>query len=158
MDQPGSDSSPLEEKLKEKENQYLYLYADFENFKKRVQKEKSDLIRFGAENLARNLLSVLDNMERALTHASPENHKALVEGISMVAKQFQGALEQAGVTRVNSLAQAFDPFVHEAVGQMPSEEQPAGTVVQEEQSGYLYHDRLLRPAKVIVSSGPANSS
>jgi len=150
---PQAQTNPiaeLEAQLKEEKNKYLYLYADFDNFKKRAVKERSELIKFGWESVARELLGVLDNLDLALAHVPPGADKNWVDGLRMVAQQFQATLEKQGVTPVR--AQGFDPNLHEAVGQENSD-QPAGTIIKEHSRGYLLHGRLLRPARVVVSSG-----
>jgi molecular chaperone GrpE len=142
----------LEAQLKEKDQKYVYLYAEFENFKKRSIKERSDLMKFGWEHQARELLQVVDNLERALEHMPATTEKTLVDGIHMVLNQFKAILHKQGVERVGSLDQPFDPNLHEAVGQEPSDA-PAGTILKEHQGGYTLHGRLLRPSRVIVSAG-----
>lgn len=143
----------LEAQVKEKEQKYLYLYADFDNFKRRQIKERSDLLKFGWESLARDLLQVVDNLERALEHMPPTTEKTLSDGIHMVLSQFRATLNKQGVQLVETSAKPFDPNLHEAVGQEPSPAHPAGTVVREQLKGYTLHGRLLRPARVIVSGG-----
>ncbi len=147
----------LEAALKEKESRYLYLYADFENFKKRSIKERSELIRYAWEPQARELLQVLDNLERVAAHIPPQTDKNFVAGLEMVIQQFKQVLKSQGVEAVDSLNQPFDPNLHEAVAQEPSV-QPPGTVIQEATKGYTLHGRLLRPARVLVSSGPATGT
>ncbi len=146
----------LEKKLKEADQKYVYLYAEFENFKKRAVKERQDTIKFGWENVANGMLDVLDNLNRALTHARPDGDPSLVAGLKMVSQQFQSTLEKQGVAEINTVDQAFNPELHEGVGQIPSEK-PEGTIAQEAQKGYTLHGRLLRPSRVLISSGkPAN--
>ncbi|MGK5084495.1 nucleotide exchange factor GrpE [Bdellovibrionota bacterium FG-1] len=145
----------LEAQLKEKTDKYLYLYAEFDNFKKRSIKERSDLIKFGWESVARELILVLDNFERALSHIPANTDKNLTEGLKMIASQFRGTLQKQGMQQVQVIGKEFDPELAEAVGQIPSD-QPAGTVVREELPGYTLHGRLLRPANVILSTGQAN--
>lgn len=142
----------LEAQVKEKEQKYLYLYAEFENFKKRSIKERSDLMKFGWESLAHDLLQVIDNLERALAHMPSSADKAITDGIQMVLNQFTAALNRQNVLPIQSVQQSFDPSLHEAVGSEPSE-QPPGTVIKEQLRGYTLHGRLLRPARVIVSQG-----
>ena len=142
----------LEGQVKEKEGKYLYLYADFENFKKRSVKERSDLIKFGWESAARELLQTLDNLERALAHTPAGTDQNLVNGLTMVLEEFKSTLKKQGVTEIQSLNQAFDPHFHEAVGQEPSSA-PAGTIIKEHLRGYTLHGRLLRASRVILSSG-----
>jgi molecular chaperone GrpE len=145
----------LEAQLKEKEQKYVYLYAEFENFKKRVVKERADLMKFGFENAARELLEVVDNLERALAHmpkTGEHSQKTLEQGLHMVLNQFKAVLEKQGVTTIDAKEKDFDPNVHEAVGHEPSD-QPEGKIVREESRGYILHGRLLRPARVVISSG-----
>ena len=147
----------LEAQLKEKESKYVYLYADFENYKKRMTKERSDLIKFGWESVARDLLGVVDNLERALTHAPQGVDKNWMQGIEMVLSQFKSALEKQGVQPVETVGQPFDPNFHEALGQEPSP-LPEGTITQEHGRGYTLHGRLLRPARVVLSAGHSGTA
>lgn len=144
----------LDEKTREaaeRFDQWLRLRAEFENFKKRIQKEKADLIQFGNENLLKALLPVLDNLERAIAHGKDFKECApLLEGVEITYKQFLAVLEKFGVKSVTALGEPFNPDQHEAVSRRESEQEP-NQVVQEVEKGYLFHDRLLRPAKVIVS-------
>jgi len=146
----------LEAQVKEKDAKYLYLYAEFENFKKRALKERQDLMKFGFESAARDLLQVVDNLERALDHVPSGTDQNLVDGLKMVLNQFHAALKKQGIETVESMEKTFDPNVHEAVGQEESQH-PAGTVVKEHTKGYTMHGRLLRPARVIVSGGKGNN-
>jgi molecular chaperone GrpE len=107
----------LEGQVKEKEAKYLYLYADFDNFKKRSIKERSDLIKFGWEPLARELLQTVDNLERALSHIPAGSDSKLVEGLDLILNQFKATLQKNGVQHIESLKKVFDPNLHEAVGQ-----------------------------------------
>jgi molecular chaperone GrpE len=144
----------LEALLKEKESKYLYLYADFENFKKRMVKERSDLLKYGWEGLAHDLIEVLDNLERALSHLPQGTDKNVAGGLGMILSQFRSTLQKQGVQEVSGLNAPFDPNIHEAVAHEPSDK-PAGTIVQEHGKGYTLHGRLLRPARVTVSAGNA---
>jgi molecular chaperone GrpE len=147
-------TSELQTKLKEAEQKYVYLYAEFENFKKRSAKERQDVVKFGWENVASELLGVLDNLNRALQFAKPDTDANLLSGLKMVAQQFATALEKQGVQTIATENQMFNPELHEGVGQLPSEK-PAGTIVQEVQKGYTLHGRLLRASRVLVSTGVA---
>lgn len=138
--------------LKEKESKYVYLYAEFENFKKRSLKERSDLIKFGWESVARELLETADNLERAIAHVPPGTDQNFMNGLAMVLSQFRSSLQKQGVEVIESLKMPFDPNFHEAVGQEPSD-LPEGTITQEHSKGYTLHGRLLRPARVILSKG-----
>ncbi len=148
----------------EKEKQELYdrllrTMADFDNHRKRVSKEKEDLLRYGNEKLCRELLPVIDNFERALEQAenSPHN-KALRDGIEMILKQFMTVLEKFGVKQFPSVGQPFDPNKHEAMVHQESNEHEENSVISEFQKGYVLHDRLLRPALVAVAKKPAEIS
>jgi molecular chaperone GrpE len=151
-EQPEVKLQALEAQVKERDQKYLYLYAEFENYKKRAIKDRSDLLKFGWESTARELLMVVDNLERALAHVMPGTDKNLMAGLEMVMGQFRGALEKGGVTKIESVGKDFDPNLHEAVGQEPSD-RPSGQITREELKGYLIHGRLLRPSKVVISSG-----
>jgi molecular chaperone GrpE len=130
--------------------------ADFENYKKRQQRERDEAIKFGNEKLLKELLPVLDNLLRALSVApSDEGTHSLMNGVKLVAKQFEDSLGKFGVQGFASQGLPFDPAKHEAVGARPDANVPAQHVLEEFQRGYLLQDRLLRPALVIVSSGPA---
>lgn len=143
--------------VKEKEDKYLYLYADFDNFKKRSARERLDLLKFGWEPLARDLLSVLDNLERAMAHVPENIDKNWLKGIDMVQGQLRAALEKQGIQFIVAQENPFDPNFHEAVGQEASK-LPAGTIVREESRGYTLHGRLLRPSRVVISAGQPEKS
>jgi len=143
--------------VKEKEDKYLYLYADFDNFKKRSLRERSDLLKFGWEPLARDLLSVQDNLERAMAHAPENIDKNWLKGIELVQGQLRSTLEKQGIQCIDALQKPFDPNFHEAVGQEVSKS-PAGTILREEIRGYTLHGRLLRPSRVVISAGEPEKS
>jgi len=151
---PATEVEELKAQLKEQQNKYLYLYAEFENYKKRAIKERSELVKFGHESLAREILQVTDNLDRALEHTA--NVDALVSGIKMVNQQLKDTLFKFGVTPVTAVGQKFDPERHEAVGQEKisshSNGQEDGSVLREHQKGYTIHGRLLRPARVVVAT------
>jgi molecular chaperone GrpE len=131
--------------------------ADFENYQKRIQRDLQQERQYSAGLLAQDLLPVLDNLERALAAARQANESGpLVQGVSMVFTQFQDALKRHGITRIVALHETFDPTRHQAVMQQPSADQPPGKVLQVLQEGYMIHDRVLRPATVVVSVAPEN--
>jgi molecular chaperone GrpE len=140
----SAEPSP-QELLEQEKNRYLYLYAEFENYKKRAIKERSDLAKFGYEGFAREMLLVMDNFERALQHT--DNLDALVSGLKMVSGEMGKILERFGISAVKTVGEKFDPNLHEAVGQ---EEGDDGVITKEFLKGYSLHGRLLRPAKVVV--------
>lgn len=132
-------------------DKWIRLQAEFENYKKRIQKEKSDQLKFGNEALLRAVLPVLDNLERAIEHGKGAREAGpLLAGVEITLKQFMNALEQFGVKPILAVGETFDPEKHEAVSQMESDFE-SNRVISEVQKGYLFHERLLRPAKVIVS-------
>lgn len=134
-------------------NKYLMVVADFDNYKKRVAKEKADVVTYGNEELIKELLYVLDNLERALEHSeSAEETGPIVEGIKLVHKQFLSALEKFGVRPIKaSRGERFDPKLHQAIEHIESDEIAPGLIVSEMLKGYMLKDRLLRPSLVIVS-------
>jgi molecular chaperone GrpE len=141
----------------QKRDEYLELAqrtrADFENYQKRIQRDLATERRFAQAPLASDLLAALDNLERATAAAEQAGEKGpLVQGVSMVHTQLLDALRRHGVTRMEALGLPFDPNLHEAVMQQASAEHPPMTVVQVLQPGYLIHERVLRPARVVVST------
>lgn len=132
-------------------SQLLRVAADFENYRKRADRQLEEVRRFGNEKLLRDLLPVMDNLERALQHA-PEKNDPVLEGIRMVAKQFLDVLMSYGVKGFGSRGEPFDPERHEAMGKAPSKEHAPGTVVEEMCKGYFLHDRLLRAAQVTIAT------
>jgi molecular chaperone GrpE len=127
--------------------------ADFENYQKRVQRDQAQERRYAEAPLALDLLPALDNLERATAAAKQAGETGpLVQGVAMVQSQLLDALRRHGITRIDAQGQPFDHNLHEAVMQQPSKDAPPGTVLQVLEHGYLIHDRLLRAAKVIVSS------
>lgn len=161
------ESSPSEiEKLRQdfvakeleaKKNYDLYLrqVAELENFKKRVAREKEEAIRYGNEALVKDLLPVLDNLERAVEHAElGGNGKPLLAGIELVLKGFLEVLEKHGVTQVSAKGEPFNPQKHEAFAQVESTDHEPNTVVEELHKGYFMADRLLRPSLVSVAKLP----
>lgn len=154
---PTQKITELEAQIKEKESKYLYLYADFENFKKRTMKERSDLIKFGWESIARELLQIIDNLELAIQHAPPASDQKWLAGLQLVLSHFKSTLEKQGVQPIETIQKPFDPYLHETVQQEPSE-QPPGTILKEHSRGYTLHGRLLRPSRVTISSGKPSES
>jgi molecular chaperone GrpE len=143
-------------KADENWDKFLRATADFDNYRKRVAREKEELARFTAERVVAALLPALDNLERALDASQKQGDQtALIEGLQQVHSQFRRTLEEFGLKEVAAHAgHPFDPHLHEAVGQATSAEHPEGHVVEQLQRGYKLADRLLRPARVVVSKGP----
>jgi len=131
---------------------YLRSQAEMENMKKRFQKDKQDLIKYGNETLTKQLLPVADNLEKALDHSRDENSiEALREGVDLTLKGLMNVLEKAGVEMVEAVGAPFDPNFHEAVSEQADDRVAPGTVLRELQKGYLLNQRLIRPAMVIVN-------
>ncbi len=153
----------LVEKLKqisEEAKKYFDLYlrsqAEIENLKKRFQKEREEFIKFANESLIRDLLNVIDNLERAILHAEEgeqtgEAFKALKEGVELTLKGLKDILKKAGLEEFESLGKKFDPNYHHAVEQRDDSSVESGMVIEELQKGYKLHGKLIRPALVVVS-------
>ncbi len=136
---------------------HLRAVADLENFRRRTARERDDLRAYAAASVVEELMPVLDNLGFALAAAKAPNAelKSLADGVEMVANQFKSALGNHGLKEVNPAGEAFDPNLHEALSQQPSDEVAEGHVLQVIRVGYTLNGRLLRPASVIVSGGPA---
>ena len=149
-EQPVDEAASARAEAKEYQDKYLRLYADTENYKKRMQREAVESRKFNNEAIIKELLPVLDNLERALSHAG-DSGEGIVDGVKMVRKQLADCLTRFGVTEVNNPGGKFDPNVEQAIAQVESEDHESGTVVDVVQKGYLLNERLLRPAMVTVA-------
>lgn len=148
----------VQEEAAENYDRFLRISADLENYKKRVSREKADLIRYGNEELIKELLPVIDNLERALEHTASEGaQEGIADGVKMTLQQFLGILERFGVTPIAAEGEPFDPTKHEAVMEQTTDNCDPGHVVSELQKGYLLNDRLVRPAKVVVAKAQENA-
>jgi molecular chaperone GrpE len=156
----GADATPadpagenaLRGELDNAEGRYVRLAADFENFKRRKNQELADRGRYSSEEAARTLLPVLDNLRRAVEHAPEAGAEDFfVNGLQLVVREFETALERLGVERIRAMGEPFDPAVHEAIGGEESPDVDRDTVIAELAPGYRLHDRLLRPAVVRVA-------
>ncbi len=144
----------LQTELDQVRDVYLRKLAEFDNFRKRVERERDDLRQAALEDFVRELLPVIDNFDRALQHAGDDSG-AFHQGVEMIAKQLHDTLERKGVTEIDPLGQTFNPEVHEAVQRVEGCDQPPGTVVFVMLKGYARGDRLIRPALVGVAVEPA---
>ncbi len=142
----------LRKEVDDSRDLFLRDRAELENFKKRMQRERADLLRYATDPLLRDFLPIIDNLERALQHAGPGS-EALAEGVRMVLKGFIEALDRHGVKRIDAIGEPFDPTKHEAIAHIGSDIHPASHVTEQHQVGYQLHDRLIRPALVSVSKG-----
>jgi molecular chaperone GrpE len=142
----------------ENHEKYLRALADFDNYKKRAIKERSELIKYQGENLAADLLEVVDNFERALA-AEASDAASIKAGVSMIHKQLLEVLSKHGVRGESSIGKPFDPYFHQAISQAPAADFPDGTVCSELKKAYFLKDKLLRVGQVVVSaSNPDNSA
>jgi len=133
-------------------DKYLRLQAEFENFRKRLQKEKSDFMKYAMENFFKNILPVIDNFELALESAEKASDiQGLSEGVKLIHMQFLDVLQKEGLACFSSLGELFDPQKHEAIMRIESDDHHENTVMEELKKGYYLNDRLLRPAMVAVS-------
>ncbi len=147
----------LEQELAEAKDRTLRVAADLENFRKRALKDREEAHHFGHQNLVKDLLPSVDNLERAVDHARKGGEvsaSGLLEGVELVLRELHSVLSKHGVTPIEALGQPFDPALHEAMAQVPDGSQPPGTVVEVFQRGYQLRNRLLRPARVVVSKRP----
>ena len=152
----------LEAQLQDASERALRSHAELENFRKRAQRELADERRYAVVPLVRDLLPVVDNLQRAIdatatrsiSEGQTDDSASLLSGVQMVLAQFEAILHQHQCVRIDTVGAAFDPNVHEAIGQEPSAEHPAGTVTRAFQAGYKLYDRTIRPAQVFVSTGP----
>jgi len=133
-------------------DRYLRLAAEFENYKKRAQKDQVEYVKYANERLLKDLLPVLDNLQRALEHAQqPGSTNGLVQGVELTCKQYEETLSRFGVRPIPSVGLPFDPAVHQAVAMIEAKEgQTPNTIVAEHEKGYYLYDRVLRPAMVTV--------
>jgi molecular chaperone GrpE len=129
--------------------------ADFENYQKRAQRDQAQALRYAQTPLAFDLLGALDNLDRAVAAAKQVGETGpLVQGVAMVQSQLLDVFRRHGISRIEAQGKPFDPNLHQAVLQQPSKDHPPGTVVQVLEQGYMMHDRVLRPARVAVSTAP----
>jgi molecular chaperone GrpE len=134
---------------------YLRERAELENYKKRVQRDHAEAVRYAATHLTRDLAGVLDNLERAIAHAeSSGNGQSLVEGVRLVLRDALDVLARHGITRIEAAGEAFDPTRHEAIATVHAPEHEPNKVIEQFQPGYALHGRIVRPAKVSVSAKP----
>jgi len=151
-----TDDDKSKEEIRALKEEKIRVLAEMENLRKRFDREKIDSIKYGSVNFARDILSPIDNLERALSAINkeddhPQSIKNLIEGLLMVKKEILNALEKNGITKIDSVNKKFDPNLHQAMMEIEDDNLDEGVVIQEIQTGYMMHDRLLRPAMVGVS-------
>ena len=143
----------------EKQKQMLYKMAEYDNLKKRADREKKDFLKYANESLVKDLVPVLDSIDQAVGAAqeaeieTAAGFTALREGVELIQKQLLGSLEKRGVSVIDTEGEIFDPQKHEAVSMAPSDNVPQNNIIQAFQKGYTLHDRVIRPSMVVVSNG-----
>lgn len=152
----------LSARLVETEDRLLRLQADFENFRRRALKERQEIVRYGHQNLVKDLLSTVDNLDRAIDHVNrsegEEDLESLLKGVELVRKELLGALAKHGITEIPAAGAPFDPALHEAMAQSADDSVPVNTVVDVLQKGYRLRDRVIRPARVVVAAASGDAS
>jgi len=157
----NDDNSKLNEEIENLKEEKLRILAEMENLRKRFEKDKMDSIKYGNHNLARDILTLGDNLSRALDAISSDEKRSesfnnLIDGLKIIQKEFVMILEKHGVKKIESINKKFDHNYHQAMLEVETDEFNEGYVVQEIQSGFTMHDRLLRPSMVGVSKKPEN--
>jgi molecular chaperone GrpE len=150
----GNEKEQKAAELKEANERYLRLYAEFENYKKRVNKDKEELIKYGNESLLYELLTVLDNLDMALKHAPDTISSGLVQGVEITYKELMKTLEKVGLTAIDAEGKPFDPLVHHAMSQIERDDLDENIVAEEYRRGYKLREKVLRPSLVAVSKKP----
>ena len=145
----------IKQELAEAQDKHLRLLAEFDNYKKRTLKERSDFLKYQGEQIFFQLLDIVDNFELALQHKDA-NPQKLKEGVELIHKLFKDILTKWEVRSESAIGQSFDPIKHNAISKVELEDQPAGTVIQELKPAYYYKDRLIRAADVVVAAEKAN--
>jgi molecular chaperone GrpE len=149
-----ADVMQLESELQQAQLQIARAQADLENYRKRVRRDMADDRKYADLSLLRDLLPVLDNFDLALAAIEPnDTTTGLLEGVKMVKDQLMMVLQQHDCQRIDPQGDAFDPHLHEAIAQQPDSDRPQGTVLHVAKAGYRLHDRVIRPAQVVVSTG-----
>ncbi|MEN8180909.1 MAG: nucleotide exchange factor GrpE [Myxococcota bacterium] len=157
---PEGTTGGTQEELAALTDRYVRLAADFENFRRRALREREEAHQFGHQNLVKDLLPTVDNLARAIEHARDSEAtdlEGLLRGVELVERELLASLAKHGLSVIRAEGERFDPSLHEAMAQVEDEQAPEGAVVQVLQRGYSLRDRLLRPARVVVSKRPADA-
>lgn len=151
-DSVQAELEALRKQVEEQQERYMRAQADFDNFRRRTRQEKEEFAKYASSKLVEQLLPVLDNFERALASSKESrDFDSLLKGIEMTFRQLDQSLEQEGLKRMEAVGQPFNPEFHQAIQQVESDEHEEGVVVEEVMKGYLYKDKVIRPAMVKVS-------
>ena len=160
-----TEAEALQRELAETRDQLMRVAAEFDNFKKRMEREKSKLLKYAGENILRDLLTTIDNLDRAVdqgnaatTDDEGKRLQSMLQGVELTRKGLVSTLERYGVEPLNAVGLAFNPDEHDALTMEASGEIPANHVLREFARGYRFKDRVLRHAQVVVSSGPGNAA
>ena len=160
----GNEVDPAQQLIKEKQStdeclkHMMYLQADFDNYRKRVESEVAQLKQFSNEKLVSNLLSVVDELELAIKSAKEsKDNELLVSGVEMVLKKLQSILGKEGLSKIQAIGSPFDPNVHEAVSKVPIEGKDEGIIIDEVRSGYMLKGKVIRPSMVTIASSTKDS-
>jgi molecular chaperone GrpE len=159
QDDPAGALAQKTDECQALQEKYLRLAAEFENYKRIAQRDQREYSRFANEQVLKELLPVVDNLERAIQSAKTSSEtNTVIEGVQLTLKQFLETLSKFGVRPITSVGQPFDPSRHQAVTRTDDPDAPENTVVEEFQKGYLLHERVLRPAMVTVATGQRNTA
>lgn len=151
----ATDAQKLQETADKFKNEYLYLRAEFENYKRNAIKERSETLRYGSERIARDLLEIVDNFERALaTPVTSDNFANFRQGVELTGQELKSLLQRHNIIELPTEGSVFDPAIHEALSSEPTNDVPAGHVSKVFKKAYKLHDKLIRPAQVIVAKKP----
>ncbi len=163
-EQQEAEAETLQREMGETRDQLMRVAAEFDNFKKRMEREKSKLLKYAGENILRDLLVTLDNLDRAVEQGNAaavddaKKLESMLQGVELTRKGLVATLERYGVEPLTAVGRTFNPDEHDALTMEASEEVPANHVLREFAKGYRFRDRVLRHAQVVVSSGPAKVS
>ena len=141
----------MEEKVKSLEDSLLRKVAEFENYKRRTENDQINLLKYAAESFILKVLPVYDDLERSVNHLNEDNNDSITEGLKLVLNKFTKVFDDQGIKKIEAKGKKFDVEYHEALMQQPNNELPSNTVLEEVEAGYLYKDKVIRHAKVIVS-------
>jgi molecular chaperone GrpE len=156
----GEEIERMAGQLVENRDKYVRLLADFDNFRRRAHKDRQDVLAYGHENLVKDLLSTVDNLDRAIEHAHQNDGgdlASLLQGVELVQRELYAVLAQHEVHVIDAEGSEFDPALHEAMAQVQDDAAPPNTVIEVLQRGFQLRDRLLRPARVVVAKPPAEA-
>lgn len=157
LDPAQEEVEALSAQLVETQDRLVRLQADFENFRRRALKEREEALQYGHHNLVKDLLSTVDNLDRAIDHVEKSgggDFESLLQGVELVRRELLAALSTHSVSEIPAEDEPFDPALHEAMAQKPDGSVAANTVIEVLQKGYRLRDRLLRPSRVVVASAP----